>query len=147
MSEKEFADKAALFSLYLMDGFRSKAVANGQPIRILSFSISITNTASVSNSIMRVELHVECLGKEGKSVKYIIPHDSLLSKEIQGRDITPFECPKLFEPKESQSRWVLFAESPMIPDDVRRDSYSIVVTDALGATVQTNALIIKDLSI
>lgn len=147
ISERDIADKQAPFSLYLMDGFRIRADTDGRPTRILSFSVAITNTATIPNSVLRIELHVDCLGDDGKSVKYILPHDFSLSKAIRDREITPFKCPTLFDSKESKSMWVIFAESPVIPDTVRRDTYSLVVTDARGASVTTSAVLIRDLPI
>ncbi len=145
ISEQELKAKLEPFSLYLNDGFRYRGQIDGKDFQILLFSISVTNSALVPNGITRIELQIECLSDDGRSVKYVIPHDPTLVKVIP-RDITVFQPPLLFNPKESFSRWVTFSELPLIPKSARRDSYSIVITDSSGSIVKTNAVIIRDLT-
>lgn len=144
ISEKELKSKHEPFSLYLNDGFRFKDQVNYQDIQILLFSITVTNLALVPNGIIRIELHVDCVNEDGKLVKYVVPHNPSLTKTIPNREITPFQTPLHFNPKESQSRWVIFSETPLIPKSARRDSYSVVITDSGGNIVKIGAVIIRD---
>lgn len=144
ISERQLLDVDAPFRIYLTEGFRFRSPKTKESTRILGFSILITNTSSEPNSIVRLELHVECLQDDGRISKYVLPHDGKLTKCIKAPAITPIECPKSFEPRQSESRWALFSETPLIPEDLRRDSYSITVVDARGRVTQTSAILVKD---
>jgi|GEM_PF-2220431 len=145
LSERDTADRARQFSLYLIDGFRYKINAAKEWKSILAFSLSVTNSATQPNSIVRIELHVECLREDGQNVVYTLSHNPKLSESIVGLDLTPFECPVPFGPKEGRSGWVLFSESPVVPPRIRRDRYVIVLTDATGSDVRTTCLIVGEL--
>ena len=114
-------------------------------IRLLAFTISVTNTSTQPNSIALMELHVDSVLAEGRKVEYILPHASDLSERIHQADLTPFDCPCALGPKASKTGWALFSESDVIQPGARPDSYRIVVTDALGKTSEVSSLIVRDL--
>lgn len=144
LSEASQMKLEAPLSLYLADGFRHRT---GDPLQeqILAFSILVTNRSTQANSIVRIELHIDCVSDDGRKVEFIMSHTPLLANRINQAQLTPFDCPSLFAPKESRSRWALFPEQGIVPSQARRDAYRIVMTDSDGKTASVTSLIVSDL--
>jgi hypothetical protein len=145
LSEANQARLEAPLSLYLADGFRYRTTDQLQEQQILAFSISVTNRSTQANSIVRIELHLDCVLDDGRKIEFILSHTPSLASRINQAQLTPFDCPLLFTPKESKSRWVLFLESGTVPLEARRDAYRIVMTDSDGKTASVTSLIVSNL--
>jgi hypothetical protein len=145
LNEANQAKQEAPLSLYLAEGFRYRVKDDLQKQQILAFSISVTNRSTQSNSIVRIELHIDCLADDGRKMEFVMTHNPLLAGQINHAQLTPFDCPSLFATKESRSRWALFSESGIVPPHVRRDEYRIVMTDSDGRTASVTSLIVSDL--
>lgn len=145
LGEANQAKQEAPLSLYLADGFRYRTKDRLQGQQILAFSLSVTNKSTQANSIVRLELHIDCVMADGRKVEFILPHTPLLASRINQAQLTPFDCPSLLAPKESRSRWALFPESGTVPPEARRDAYRIVMTDSDGKTASVTSLIVSDL--
>jgi hypothetical protein len=146
LNEANQAKQEAPLSVYLADSFRYRTKGHQQKQQILAFSISVTNRSTQPNSIVRIELHVDCVSDEGRKIEFVMTHNPLLASQIKQAQLTPFDCPSLFATKESRSRWALFSESGIVPPHVRRDAYRIVMTDTDGKTASVTSLIVGDLS-
>jgi len=145
LSEANQKRLEAPLSLYLADGFRYRTRDQSQSQQILAFSISVTNRSTQANSIVRIELHIDCVLDDGRKVEFIMSHTPLLASRINQAQLTPFDCPSLFVPKESRSRWALFSESGIVPLQARRDAYRIVMTDSDGKTASVTSLILSEM--
>jgi hypothetical protein len=145
LNEVNQAKQEAPFSLYLADGFRYRTKDQLQKQQILAFSILVTNRSTQPNSIVRIELHIDCVSDEGRKIEFVMTHNPLLASQINQAQLTPFDCPSLFATKESRSRWALFSESGIVPPQIRRDEYRIVMTDSDGRTASVTSLIVSDL--
>ncbi len=136
----------APLSLYLIDCFRIQPPNINSGKCCFCFSLMITNKSVQPNSIVTIELQVDCIYSDGRKIKYSIPHSPLIANQINEIDISPFECPILINGKETLSKYALFPELGIIPSEVRCESYKVIVTDADGKNVTVSNLIMSDFS-
>src|SRR5882672_3549125 len=73
LGEANQAKLEAPLSLYLADGFRYRMTDQLQQ-QILAFSISVTNRSTQANSIVRIELHLDCVLDDGRKIEFIMSH-------------------------------------------------------------------------
>lgn len=143
LNERESLARKGMLQLYLINGFRFSTQSELHP-HVIAFSLSVTNTAKEPNSIINIDLHVECVRSNGELVEYMLPHDESLAPLIKGRQLTPFSIPLALSPLGAESRWALFSDANVIPPRIRRDRYRVVVTDARHEKSFVEAIILGD---
>lgn len=145
LNESESMARKGILKLYLINGFRFSTPSELHP-HIIAFSLSVTNTAKEPNSIISIDLHVECVQSNGELVEYMLPHDETLAPLIKGRQLSPFSIPLALSPLGAESRWALFSDAKIIPPRIRRERYRVVVTDTRNEKSFADAIILGDAS-
>lgn len=146
LAESQSLERTAGISLYLIEGFRYRIDDPRYSLSGVAFSLTATNTSSQPNSIVSLNLRLSCIQKDGRAVEYIIPHTPEWSDRIKGTSLSAFQCPVTLGPKAAISKWVLFADSKIVPTGAKRESYTVQAIDTQGRSVQISALIIPELA-
>jgi len=140
LAQKNYNDRQANFSLYLIDAYRWNTKNKK---RYLLFHITITNKSD-SKSSFKAELEIEYLRDDDSVARVIVQHDERYKKEIPHEEISTFPNDVRIEEKGIQSKWMLFEQPQNIFLEYRIEKYSIKVIDTQGNHQITECSIIKE---
>ncbi|MGL5079133.1 MAG: hypothetical protein ACRDBG_25315 [Waterburya sp.] len=87
IAEEEFNSKNEKLKLYLIEGIN---YISSDSKYIFGFNLSITNQATMPNSIQRIELLITFVRDNGTSGNVILQHAPDLKSSIKGHEVTPF---------------------------------------------------------
>jgi hypothetical protein len=141
IAEEEFNSKKGKLRLYLIEGITYNTSENEH---ILGFNLSITNQASIVNSIQRIELLITFIRTDETIGNIILQHDPALYKSLNGHEVTPFSSPVVITEKSAITNWCLFKFDPSFTKFGRIDKYTLRISDSLGEITETATYLIKE---
>lgn len=143
LAMRNYKDRQANFSLYLIDGYRW--IDTERKRKFLLFHVTINNKSD-SKSSFKADLEIEFVRADQSVARAIIPHDESLQKQIPQKEMSTFPKDIRVEEKGIQSKWLVFQQPMNVFGEYRIEKYIIVISDAQGNTQSIDSVLIKDLS-
>jgi hypothetical protein len=141
IAEKEYNSKKEGLNIYLIEGVNYLNPDEGY---IFAFNTSVTNQATLANTIKRIELIITFIREDETIGNSIIQHDSSLCESIAGHHVSPFQLPMEIQGKSAQAGWFLFSLSRAVRKFGRIDKYTLRVTDTQGNVTEATSYLIKE---
>lgn len=121
--------------LYLIEGERVLLI--GENTRTYRFHIRATNRADAPNAIVEIFLELEYARGDVRGLRLAIPNR-------ESRDEPAILVPKLLQPKEAVSGWVVFPVPDELREGARAETYRVVFADASGNRFEVRPIIIHE---
>ena len=144
LAMKNYNDRQANFSIYLVDSYRRKTQVD-IPKKFLLFHVTVSNKSDSKNSF-RADLIIEYIRSDSSVAKVIVPHNESYQKQISQTDFSTFPNDIRIDERGMLSKWLIFEQPESVFNNYRIEKYSIKLTDAQGNTNSIESSIIKELT-
>jgi len=141
ISEQQESRRQPLLSPYLFKGY-FKQFKNE---KIFVFSISVSNATDVDNAIVHLELEVSYVSAQNVCMKFKIPHEAKLVKNLDVGEIKPFNLPVSIGSHQAIAGWALFNVTEAMLNEGALDSYKVILTDSHGLLTKFDPGILKEI--
>ena len=141
IAEKEFNSKKGKLKLYLIESIH---YINSEDENVFGFNLSITNQATSSNSIQRIELMITFVRGDGTTGNVILQHNPSLNNSIRGHEVTPFRTSMEIAARSAATNWCLFRFDSKLRQFGRIDKYTLRVSDSIGEVSEVDSYLIKE---
>ncbi len=141
IAEEDHQSKKESLKLYLIEGVN---YITKEDSYIFAFNVSVTNGASISNSLQRIELIITYIRSDDTYGNIILQHDETLNQSITGHNVTPFSQSFEISEKSASTSWCLFSHSDKAKKFGRIDKYTLRITDIAGEITEVDSYLIKE---
>lgn len=141
LAEREYQSKLSALDLYLIEGVAYK---DNDGKRIYAFNLSITNPATLANSLKRLELQITYVRADDSLGSVLLQHNSKLASRILSATLTPFTIPADIDAKSASSQWGLFETDDSINQFGRVEKFTVKIQDISHNYAEVDSYLIKE---
>ena len=140
LGEVDFREKHDSLMPYLIDAVTWESGES----RMASFACSLTNGATIPNTLTRIDLMIRVYDKQGVLSEIII--NPTIGNTPPKWDITSLPTPLNLQPRSTVSGWISFKLPNNFYENWRVDAYQVLAITSTGEKITLDAYILKTIA-